>query len=176
MALAPGKSLHSYSAAHFLLAFGKFSFANLPREPGPAIPLWIPICLILQGAARTTAQSAPVTTAVDLRLTQQPSTWELLHRPGKQACIQTALMLPRDFQQRKRGSNPTPSEAGRDFHWDEMKQHWAPHSIVHTQHGDRYSSVIQVAEQTKVSLQDATMNAATLFHLPRTKELRAQEN
>lgn len=62
----------------------------------------------------------------DLRLTQQTSPWELQCRPGKQPCIQTALMLPQDLQQGKRGSNPTPSGAGRNFHWDEMKQHWAP--------------------------------------------------
>lgn len=63
--------------------------------------------------------------------------------------------------------------------WEELPLRWDGAALgptVHTQHDDRYSSVIQVTEQTKVSLQDETMNAATLFHLPWTKESRAQAN
>lgn len=66
----------------------------------------------LSGPWPLPAQSAPVTTAKPLGLTQQPSTWELLHRPGKQAWIQTALMLPQTFNRGRRGPILLPVKLG----------------------------------------------------------------
>lgn len=171
---AYGKLYPSSGRAACFLAFGKLCwFAgrarthHSPLTPNLLAPrgeYWACGCTLLR------VLRLPLPLTADW---QQPSSLELLHRPETQPCIQTALVRHWVFQQRNTGSNPAPSEAERETVTEMRWQHWAPQC---TQHGDRYSVVIWVAEQTKISLQDATMNGTTLFHLPQTKESGAQES
>lgn len=151
------------------------SFADLQEEPGLTIPLWLPICLLLQGNTGPVVAPYWGCSNYHCHWLQTDSSFLLWSccTGQKQSCIQTALVRHWDFQQRNTGSNPAPSEAERETVTEMRWQHWAQQC---TQHGDSYSVVIWVAEQTKISLQDATMNGTTLFHLPQTKESGAQES